>query len=119
MEPEEPRRWRAGRAPSAAEPRDETDVERRMVRFVWTSATFVGVVGRARRAAAAAADERDGDDSRRLNAEAAAVAALGFAVAALRGWAKTRLASVMIGAVPGNREARRRERIRDHPAVVD
>lgn len=34
---------------------EDTDAVRRMVRFVWTSATLVGVVGRALRAAAAAA----------------------------------------------------------------
>lgn len=46
----------------------------------------MGVVGRARRAAAAAADDRDEEeDARRAKAEAAAVAALGFAVAAVNG----------------------------------
>jgi len=43
------------------------------------------VVGRAFRAAAAAADERDGVVSRRKNAEAAAVAALGLAVSRVNG----------------------------------
>jgi hypothetical protein len=65
---------------------------RRRVLFVWTSETIVGVVGRARRAAAAAAAESEGDDSRRLKAEAAAVAAvaaLGFAVASVRGYSTT------------------------------
>ena len=53
--------------------------------MVCTSPTLVGVCGRARRAAAAAAEERDllgfcfAAD---MNADAAAVAALGFAVAA-------------------------------------
>jgi hypothetical protein len=43
-------------------------------------------VGLARRAAAAAADEREGDwVSRRMKAEAAAVAALGLAVSLVRG----------------------------------
>lgn len=46
----------------------------------------MGVVGLARRAAAAAADERDDEDARRANADAAAVAALGFAVAAVNGY---------------------------------
>lgn len=54
--------------------------------FVWTSATLVGVVGRALRAAAAAAALSEAVlDSRRVKAEMAAVAALGFAVEALRG----------------------------------
>jgi hypothetical protein len=58
---------------------------RRRVRLVWTSATLVGVMGRARRAAAAAADESELDvfGSRRVKADAAAVAAFGFAVAAV------------------------------------
>lgn len=43
------------------------------------------MVGRAFRAAAAAADERDGVVSRRKNAEAAAVAALGLAVSRVNG----------------------------------
>lgn len=37
---------------------EDADALRRTVRFVRTSATFVGVWGRARRAAAAAAEER-------------------------------------------------------------
>jgi hypothetical protein len=57
-----------------------------VTRLDWTSATLVGVVGLARRAAAAAADEREGDwVSRRMKAEAAAVAALGLAVSLVRG----------------------------------
>jgi hypothetical protein len=66
-------------------PTDETDPLRRRVRLVWTAATLVGVVGRALRAAAAAAEDRFGVDPLRLKAEAAAVAAFGFAVAAVRG----------------------------------
>lgn len=58
----------------------------RVFLFVWTSATLVGVVGRALRAAAAAAALSEAVlDWRRVNAEMAAVAALGFAVEALRG----------------------------------
>merc|ERR1719160_164377 len=68
---------------------DETEALRRMDRFDWASATFVGVVGRALRAAAAAADDNDVDDSRRMNADAAAVAAFGFAVSFVRGcWSR-------------------------------
>lgn len=67
-------------------PCDDTDALRFCVRFVCTSATLVGVVGRDRNAAAAAADEREEVDARRANAEAAAVAAFGFAVAAVNGW---------------------------------
>lgn len=65
---------------------DDRDALLRVFLFVWTSATFVGVVGRALRAAAAAAALREAVlDSRRVKAEMAAVAALGFAVEALRG----------------------------------
>lgn len=71
-------------AAEAALPTDDIDGLRRIVRFVWTSATFVGVCGRARSAAAAAADDNalfgfwllDA-----MKAAAAAVEALGFAVA--------------------------------------
>lgn len=68
--------------------KEEVEVLRRRVRFVWTSATLVGVVGRARRAAAAAAALREFDeDARRfpVKAEMAADAAEGSAVEALRG----------------------------------
>lgn len=61
------------------------DALRRMVRLVWTSATLVGVIGRDRRAAAAAADDKLEGDAWRIKAEAAAVVAFGFAVAAVRG----------------------------------
>lgn len=54
-------------------------------RFDWTSATLVGVVGRALRAAAAAADDNEFEGSLRMKAEAAAVAAFGFAVSLVRG----------------------------------
>lgn len=67
---------------------DDTDGLRRMVRFVWTSATLVGVCGRARRAAAAAAEDSDlfwfwpeAD----MKAAAAAVEALGLTVAMVSG----------------------------------
>lgn len=65
---------------------EDRDALLRVFLFVWTSATFVGVVGRALRAAAAAAALSEAVlDSRRVKAEMAAVAALGFAVEALRG----------------------------------
>lgn len=65
---------------------EDRDALRRAFLFVWTSATLVGVVGRALRAAAAAAALSEAVlDSRRVKAEMAAVAALGFAVEALRG----------------------------------
>lgn len=87
MDPELPRLWSPGRpAWAASEPLDETEPLRRTVRFVWTSATLVGVCGRALSAAAAAADESEGGpDSRRLKADRAAVAAFGFAVDEVRG----------------------------------
>lgn len=50
-----------------------------------TSATLVGLVGRALRAAAAAAEEREASEARRINAEAAAVAALALAVSLVKG----------------------------------
>ncbi len=57
----------------------------RTARLDWTSATLVGVMGRARNAAAAAADDSEALEPRRMNAEAAAVAALGSAVSLVRG----------------------------------
>jgi hypothetical protein len=71
---------------------DDTEGLRRATRLDWTSATLVGVIGRALRAAAAAADESEGgaDWSRRMKAEAAAVAAFGFAVSLVRGWTGVR-----------------------------
>lgn len=54
--------------------------------FDCTSATFVGVIGRALRAAAAAAEDKDELESRRLmNTAAAAVAASGSAVSLVKG----------------------------------
>lgn len=65
---------------------EDRDALLRVVLFVWTSATLVGVMGRALRAAAAAAALNEAVlDSRRVKAEMAAVAALGLAVEALRG----------------------------------
>lgn len=65
---------------------EDRDALLRAFLLVWTSATLVGVVGRALRAAAAAAALSEAVlDSRRVKAEMAAVAALGFAVEALRG----------------------------------
>ena len=94
MDPLLARRWSPGfpLRRSGAEPDDEIEALRRIVRFVWTSATLVGVIGRERRAAAAAAADKDGLASRcLLNTAAAAVAALGSAVAELRGlfWEET------------------------------
>lgn len=71
---------------SGAVPAEDRDALRRIVRLVWTSATLVGVAGRARRAAAAAAEERDCCcGSRRLKTAAAAMVALGLAVMAVSG----------------------------------
>lgn len=64
---------------------EERDGLRRSARFDWTSATFVGLVGRAFNAAAAAADEREAFESLRPKADAAAVAALGLAVSLVKG----------------------------------
>ncbi len=95
--PELPRLSRAGGrrstplGPAGALPIEEIEELRRMVRFVCTSLTLVGVCGRARSAAAAAAEESDllgfcleAD----MKADAAAVAALGFTVAGVRGYGK-------------------------------
>lgn len=68
------------------EPSSDTEALRRTVRLVWTEATLVGGVGRARRAAAAAAEER-------LYAETAAVAALGSTEDAVGGWERDRIVS--------------------------
>lgn len=62
-----------------------TEALLRATRLDGASATFVGVIGRALRAAAAAADERVVEGSRRMKADAAAVAALGLAVSFVRG----------------------------------
>lgn len=67
--------------------RDDTEGLLLAARFDCTSATFVGVIGRALRAAAAAADDKDALESRRLmNTAAAAVAAFGFAVSRVKGY---------------------------------
>ena len=63
---------------------DETDALRRSVRSVCTAATLIGGVGWARIAAAAAAAADDG--CMLMNAVAAACAALGLAVEALKTW---------------------------------
>lgn len=86
MDPLLPRRSRPG-LPSIGDAvlDDATDALRRSVRFVCTSATRVGVIGLARRAAAAAAAESVALDSWRLKTAAAAVAALGSAVDAVSG----------------------------------
>ena len=70
---------------SDAEAAEAADALRRTDRFVCTSATRVGVIGRERRAAAAAAAEREAFESWRLKTAAAAVVALGLAVAAVSG----------------------------------
>lgn len=64
---------------------DAMDALRLRVRFVSTSATRVGVIGRARSAAAAAAADKEELDAWRLKTVAAAVAALGSAVAEVSG----------------------------------
>lgn len=72
---------RPGTDPAAELVREEVELLRRLVRFVWTSATLVGVVGRERRAVAAAAAERFALDLLfARNACAAAVVAEGSAV---------------------------------------
>lgn len=54
----------------------------------------MGVVGRAFNAAAAAAEESEvGAGSRRMKADAAAVAAFGLAVSLVRGWGRAMLAN--------------------------
>lgn len=107
-----PRRCRPGRAASAATARaragrrvlpwEDTEALRRCVRFVWTAPTLIGLVGRARRAAAAAAADSDGFDPRRLKTAAAAVAALGSAVAAVRGCGQGGMISLRCGERDGN-----------------
>lgn len=77
---------------------DATDGLRRERRFDCTSATMVGLVGRALSAAAAAAEERDASEERRMKAEAAAVAALALAVSLVNGCigvARLRLPNMM------------------------
>jgi hypothetical protein len=64
-----------------------------MDRFDCASATLVGVMGRALRAAAAAADDNEVEGSRRMNADAAAVAAFGFAVSFVKGCLSRRAVS--------------------------
>jgi hypothetical protein len=80
------------RAPTAALPDEETEVLRRAVRLVCTSATFIGVWGRARRAAAAAAEDSALLGSwfaADMKADAAAVVAFGFALAVFKGCEKS------------------------------
>lgn len=67
--------------PAAELPTDDVDPALRSVRFVWTSATEVGVVGSDRKAAAAAADDKDAFDDRFFRkAWAAAVVAEALAL---------------------------------------
>jgi hypothetical protein len=89
MEPELPFRssWKPGGplVDPVELPKDEFEAVLRRVRFVCTSATDVGVVGRALRAAAAAAEESEAFEARFFRkAWAAAVAAEGSALEALR-----------------------------------
>ena len=82
-------RWVSDEAPE-----EVTDALRRMVRLVWTSATRVGVMGRAASAAAAAAAESDGlEDSWRLKTAAAAVAAFGLIGTVASGFGKNTMVS--------------------------
>lgn len=70
-------------------PMDEVDPTRRIILLVCTSATAVGVVGRERKAAAAAAEDREALEGWLFKkAWAAAEAAEGLAVDALRGCSK-------------------------------
>lgn len=66
---------------------DDTEEVRRWLLFEEISATFVGALGCARKAAAAAAEDRDDDGVGlpRMKADAAADAALGSAVSFVRG----------------------------------
>jgi hypothetical protein len=89
----------------AAVPLDETEPLRRIVRFVWTSPTLIGVVGRFLSAAAAAAEDSETLGLLvRLKTARAAVAAFGFAVALVKGcaclsWEDRRRISFIFGPV--------------------
>lgn len=72
-----------------------------MVRLVCTSPTLMGVVGLERRAAAAAADDSEVFELRRPNTAAAAVAALGSAVAEVKGYGRVTVSMVSQGAYRG------------------
>lgn len=78
--------------PASELPNEEFELARRIVLFVWTSATFVGVVGRALSAAAAAAADKEVDEARcPRKACAAAVVAEGLTLATLLyTWVKDR-----------------------------
>ena len=100
MDPVLPLRCSPGRRPSLVV--ELTLALRRWVRFVCTAATLVGVMGRALSAAAAAAAESDIDVLGvlwRMKAEAAAVAALRLAVAAVSGCKKREDVSACLGQV--------------------
>lgn len=86
---------RAGLLWASDEAADEaTEVLRRIVRLVWTSATRVGVMGRLASAVAAAAAESDGlDVSWRLKTAAAAVAAFGLTEAVASGFGEDGMVS--------------------------
>jgi len=90
MDPELPRRSSCGVAllcdPPKELPTDDVDPERFRVLLVCTSATEVGVMGRALSAAAAAADERDAFEDRFFRkAWVAAVVAAEWAVTPFSG----------------------------------
>jgi hypothetical protein len=87
-----------------AVPAEDTDALRRNVRFVCTSATLVGVAGRALRAAAAAAADREEFDSWRLKTAAAAVVAWGLAVAEVRGCDIENIVSQLQGATEATQQ---------------
>lgn len=73
--------------PATELPTDDVEPLLRIVRFVCTSATLVGVVGLDRRAAAAAADDKDAFEAWFFKkACAAAVAAEALAVVPFRGY---------------------------------
>lgn len=87
---------------------EDTDSLRFLDRLDWTSETLVGVMGRAFKAAAAAADERDvGAGSRRIKAEAAAVAAFGLAVSFVKGCAKAMVSTTIHSTWNGDTQRRK------------
>lgn len=65
---------------------DDNEEVRRCVLLEEISATFVGALGCARKAAAAAAEDNDGAGLPRMKADAAAVVALRSAVSFVRGY---------------------------------
>jgi hypothetical protein len=82
--------------PETELPIEEFELVLRIVLFVWTSATDVGVVGRARKAAAAAAVDKEALDAWVLRkANAAAVCAEGLAVDPLPKYCSSKVSRVL------------------------